>query len=121
MNFRLKTDSNTATTLKSLQSSTSMTPNILARLSIALSLKVPTIPELKSSDPDGLEFNRNTLTGDQDYFYKALIRQHSKRHVEEEEYFPGLYNAHLSRGCILLEQEYQHSGNYDKFISNLLK
>ncbi|KAB7707123.1 DUF1832 domain-containing protein [Bacillus aerolatus] len=121
MNFRLKTNTKTAEILKSLQSTTNLTPNILSRLAISLSLRDQNMPNSVQSDNGGLEFNRNTLTGDQDYFYKVLIRQHANRSVEEEDYFPGLFNAHLARGAELLEQEYKYSGNYDKFIVNLVK
>lgn len=121
MNFRLRTNTKTAEILKSLQSTTNLTPNILSRLAISLSLLDPSMPDPVQSDNNGLEFNRNTLTGDQDYFYKVLICQHANRPVKEEEYFPNLFNAHLTRGVELLEQEYKYSGNYDKFILNLVK
>ncbi|QHT48499.1 DUF1832 domain-containing protein [Bacillus sp. SB49] len=121
MNFRLKTTVETAELLKGLQNSTGLTPNILARLAISLSVLIPEEPELVSSDSKGLEFNRNTLTGDRDYFYKAIIRQNAVREIHEDEYFPTMFNAHLSRGTKLLNEEYKHSGNYDKLLKNLLK
>ncbi|MFC2947973.1 DndE family protein [Virgibacillus sediminis] len=121
MNFRLKTTANTGEFLKNLQNSTGLTPNLLARIAISLSVIITDEPEEVSSDSQGLEFNRNTLTGDRDYFYKALIRQHALRDVSEEEYFPNLFNAHLTRGVKLLNEEYKHAGNYDKLLKNLLK
>lgn len=121
MNFRLKTTEKTATSLKYLQSTTGLTPNILARISISLSLLNSPIPEEVQSDSKGLEFNRNTLTGEHDYFYKSLIRQHAGKNIPEDEYFPNIFNAHLTRGVQLLEQEYKHAGNYNKFLTNLLK
>ncbi|GGC76550.1 hypothetical protein GCM10007216_03880 [Thalassobacillus devorans] len=121
MNFRLKTTATTGELLKNLQNSTGLTPNLLARIAISLSVSVKEEPEEVSSDSQGIEFNRNTLTGDRDYFYKALIRQHALRDVSEEEYFPHLFNAHLTRGVKLLNEEYKHAGNYDKLLKNLLK
>ena len=121
MNFRLRTNEQTATSLKYLQSTTGLTPNILARISISLSLLNSSQPEEVQSESKGLEFNRNTLTGEHDYFYKSLIRQHAGRSIPEEEYFPNIFNAHLSRGVQLLEQEYKHAGNYNKLLTNLLK
>ncbi|GEN52414.1 DUF1832 domain-containing protein [Halobacillus litoralis] len=121
MNFRLKTNTQTAETLKVLQNSTGLTPNILSRIGISLSVQQPDQPELVDSDKNGLEFNRNTLTGDHDYFYKSLIRQHAKQEISEESYFPGLFNAHLTRGVKILNEEYKHSGNFSKLLMNLIK
>lgn len=121
MNFRLKTTEKTANSLKYLHSTTGLTPNILARIAISLSLLKPELPEEVQSESNGLEFNRNTLTGEHDYFYKSLIRQHAGRHIPESEYFPNVFNAHLARGVQLLESEYKHAGNYNKLLINLLK
>lgn len=120
MNFRLKTNEKTAHLLKNLQSRTGLTPNILARLSISLSILNPEKPEMIRSESKGLEFNRNTLTGEHDYFYKALIRQHAESNIPEEEYFPNLFNAHLTRGVQLLEQEYNHAGNFNRLLTHLI-
>lgn len=121
MNFRLKTTKQTATILKNLHNSTGLTPNILSRIAIALSLLDPEIPEYVNSESEGLEFNRNTLTGEFDYIYKALIKQHAGKDVPEEDYFPGLFNAHLERGVKLLENEYKHAGNFQKLLNNLIR
>ncbi|MCP3742479.1 DNA sulfur modification protein DndE [Rossellomorea sp. BNER] len=120
MNFQLKTSNYVAERLKQLHASTNLTPNILARLAIALSLKQEGIPDIPRSESNGRDFNRNTLTGEHDYLYRALMAQHANREVSDEEFFPGLFNAHLERGIRLLSGEYQHAGNYDKFILNLL-
>ncbi|AYA76006.1 DNA sulfur modification protein DndE [Bacillus sp. Y1] len=120
MNFRLKTSKQTGEKLAFLQNSTGLTWNILARLAISLSLKDPSVPN-PVDNKAGVDIHRNALTGDNDYVYKAMIRQHSKRNVPEEEYFPDLFNAHLDRGIQLLENEYKHAGNYEKLLINLLK
>lgn len=121
MNFRLKTNEKTATSLKNLHNRTGLTPNILARIAIGLSVLDPEPPLEVQSESKGIEFNRNTLTGENDYLYKSLIRQHANRNIPEEEYFPGVFNNHLSRGTELLEQEYKHAGNFNKLFNNLLK
>jgi DNA sulfur modification protein DndE len=122
MNFTLKTSKYTSDSLKQLQATTSITPNILSRIAIALSLRVPhqVTPIKKCESSGGLEINRSTLTGEYDYTFKALIAQHSRREISDEEYFPDLFNAHLERGIRILTNEYRHSGNYEKFIRFLL-
>lgn len=119
MNFRLKTSKDTGERLKYLQSTTGLTWNILSRIAVALSLRIPSIPNLVENK-SGVEIHRNAMTGEHDYIFKALIRQHAKRHVTDEEYFPDLFNAHLERGIVLLENEYKHAGNYEKLLQNLL-
>jgi DNA sulfur modification protein DndE len=121
MNFRLKTSKITGEKLKQLQSTTNLTPNILVRIAIGLSLRQEGVPNVELSDNNGLEFNRNTLTGEYDYIFKALITQHSQKELTEAEYFPDLFNAHLERGVRLLSNEYQHAGNSEKLMINLLQ
>lgn len=119
MNFRLKTSKYTGELLLSLQASTGLTWNVLSRIAIALSLNNPSIPN-SVENKTGVEIHRNALTGENDYIFKALIRQHSKRNVSDEEYFPDLFNAHLERGITLLDNEYKHAGNYEKLLVNLI-
>ncbi|KIV56068.1 DNA sulfur modification protein [Aneurinibacillus migulanus] len=120
MNFRLRTSKYTADRLKQLQASTNITPNILARLAVSLSLQQGAIDKVEIKDTAGIEFNRTTLTGEFDDVYRAAIAQHSGREVKDEEYFPELFNMHLERGVRLLFGEYKYAGNYEKFIINLL-
>jgi DNA sulfur modification protein DndE len=119
MNFRLKTSKYVADRLKQLQSATNLTPNILARLAVSLSIKETTSLSKMTPDSNGLEFNRHTLTGEFDSIYKALIAQKENREITDEEYFPTLFNLHLERGIRLLTNEYQYAGNFEKFITNL--
>lgn len=120
MNFRLKTSKQTGETLKSLQNSTGLTWNILCRIGVALSLNDPKQPG-PVPDTAGVEIHRNTMTGEHDYVYKALIRQHAGDHIPEEDYFPELFNRHVERGIQILEGEYKLAGNYDNFLTNLFK
>jgi len=120
MNFRLKTSKNTGDILNSLHNSTNLTWNVLSRIAIALSLKDPTQPP-KVEDKTGVDIHRNALTGEHDYLFKAIIRQHNQSNISDEKYFPDLFNAHLERGIILLDNEYKHAGNYEKLLLNLLK
>jgi DNA sulfur modification protein DndE len=120
MNFRLKTSKTTGEKLVSLQSTTGLTWNILSRIAVSLSLRIPSLPDLVENK-SGVEIHRNAMTGEHDYIYKALIRQHSKRNLSDDEYFPDYFNAHLERGIELLDNEYKHAGNYDKLLQNLLR
>jgi len=120
MNFRLKTSKQTGERLQELQSRTGLRWNALARLAVAYSLRIPTLPE-PPPDTQGVEIHRNTLTGEHDYVYKALILQHAGENIPEEEYFPEKWNAHLERGISLLYSDYELAGNVEQWIETLLK
>ena len=120
MNFRLKTSKETGEILKSLQNATGLTWNVLSRIGVSLSLNNPSPPP-PVPDTGGVEIHRNTMTGEYDYVFKALIRQHAGYHVPEEEYFPDLFNRHIERGVKILEGEYKLAGNYERLLTNLFK
>lgn len=120
MNFRLKTSKQTGESLVSLQATTGLTWNILSRIALTLSLREPSTPPLVENK-SGVDIHRNAMTGENDYIYKALIRQHAQKNIPDEEYFPDLFNAHLERGIVLLDNEYKHAGNYEKLLQNLLR
>lgn len=124
MNFNLKTSNYVAETLKQLHASTKITPNILMRYAVALSLRnSEPVTEFKlnpKNSNEGLSLNRTTVTGEFDYVFHALIAQHSIKEISDEDYFPGLFNSHLERGTRLLSSEYKSAGNSDKFFKNLL-
>lgn len=120
MNFRLKTSKYAENNLKQLESVLKFTPNIIARIAVAMSLRIPDpLGDLKL-DHSGQEFNRNTLTGEYDYVFKALIAQHTGREITDDEYFPSLFNAHLERGLRLLVSEYKLAGNSEKLFRSLI-
>ena len=108
--------------LKDLHQKTNITPNILARIAIGLSLRNPNpIEPTQEVDSMGLEFNRATLTGEFDSLFKALISQHAKHQLEDSDYFPTYINLHIERGTPLLSEEYNYAGNYEKFIVGLTR
>jgi DNA sulfur modification protein DndE len=121
MNFILRTSKYVGESLKQLHSATNVTPNILIRYAVSLSLRNPEPVDFsKKESSDGLTLQRSTVTGDYDYIYHALISQHVKREVTDEEYFPTLLNAHLERGIRTLNGEYKSAGNTEKFFRALM-
>jgi len=122
MSNRLKISKETSDKIIELQAPTNFTRNILVRLAIGLSLQDPTMPVIvNDKSSGGLDIDRFILTGEYDLVYKTLITQHAKKKLSDEEYFPDWFNAHLERGIVLLENEYKHAGNAEKFVINLLK
>ncbi|MGI6554473.1 MAG: DndE family protein [Bacillota bacterium] len=122
MNFKLKTSKTAERILRNLSSVSAYgcTPNILARIAVALSLKEGPVSDIQVKDANGFEFNRHTLTGEYDNVFKVLIEHVEGRSISDEEYFPGLFKAHLERGLPKLAGEYKYAGNFDKLIKNLI-
>lgn len=81
-----------------------MTPNIICRLGLCLSISDPTIPNAKLDDEKGQEFNRYTLLGELDEFYIAILKE---RLIEDgldldKDLVPQL-KAHINRGVVMFQ------------------
>ena len=104
--------------------STRLQPFALAKIAIAMSIrneeKLTTDEFL--SDTDGLELNRQTISGEYDDLFKALIVQHENKLLTDDEYFPKYLKAHLDRGAKLLYSEFKYSGSrFYQHLTNLDK
>lgn len=92
--------------LRTLKTRTGLTPNLLCRLGLCLSLAETSVPDPELyNDGQGREFNRYTLTGQWDVLYMSLLRERlvqDKLDVETD--LEAQFKAHLSRGVLLLYQ-----------------
>ena len=119
MQFKIKTSKNTMTVFEEMAASEHLQPFILAKLSIAESLKSnePLTKEDFKTDNNGLELNRQTITGEYDVLFKALITKFENRHLDDDEYFVKYLKAHLDRGARLIYAEFRYGKT---FILDLL-
>ena len=120
MIFRLKTSRRTQEIFQELESRTNYKPYTLVKHAIAWSLKEKTPVGEYISDSDGLDLNRQTITGDNDAYFKVLIEEVEGRYLPEKEYFPKYVKAHIDRGSELLLDMYNHAGSVDKYILQVL-
>jgi DNA sulfur modification protein DndE len=88
--------------LKVMKSRTGITPNLLCRMAICMSLNEPGVPsDAKFPEDSDREINRYTLLGEFDAAFVGLLRQrltHDKVDVQLDAFF----RAHLHRGIMLL-------------------
>lgn len=113
MIFRTKTSKETMDIFNSFSTSEHLQPFILAKLAIALSIKNGFKYKKDSvKDFGGLDLNRQTITGDNDLVFKALIEMNEKRNIPEEEYFPNVLKSYLDNGAKLLQQEYKYATDF---------
>jgi len=79
-----------------------ITPNILYRFGICLSIDDPSIPNPVQYGQDGQEIDRRTLLGEWDSFFIALMKQRLKQDgLDLERDFDLQFKAHLNRGTLL--------------------
>ena len=120
MIFRLKTSKRTQEIFEELESRTNYKPYTLVKHAIAWSLIENTSVSNFLSDSDGLDLNRQTITGDNEVFFKMLIEQVEGRNLSDEEFFPKYVKAHIDRGSELLMDMYNHAGSVDKYVLQTL-
>ncbi len=99
---RVRVTTEATNRLRVLKGRTGLTPNVLCRIALALSLNEPGIPN-QVGDEQGQEFNRFTLTGEWDQLVVALLKERLVRDAldPEAELLPQ-FKAHLDRGIPLL-------------------
>ena len=120
MIFRLKTSKQTQEIFEELERRTNFKPYTLVKHAIAWSINEKTSVKDFKSDSNGLDLNRQTITGDNEEYYKAMFELIEGRFLEEDEFFPKYVKAHIDRGSKLLLDMYNHSGNVDKYILHVL-
>lgn len=116
MIFRLKTSAETENIFKELESKTNFRPYTLVKHALAWSLRENKPIGDFESDSNGLDLNKQTITGDYDAYFKTLIEQVEKRHLSEEEYFPYYVKAHIDRGAPIFRDMYRLAGNLEKYV-----
>ena len=120
MIFRLKTSKQTQEIFEELERRTNFKPYTLVKHAIAWSVAEKTSVENFKSDSNGLELNRQTITGDNEEYFKTMFELIEGRFLEEDEFFPKYVKAHIDRGSKLLLDMYNHAGSVDKYILHVL-
>ena len=121
MVFKLKTSKDTMKIFEELGASIHLQPFALCKIAIALSLKNDNHLEDSDfkTDSEGLELNRQTVTGEYDDLFKALIISHTGKGLSDEEYFPKYLKAHIDRGAKYLHSEFKYSN--DNFYKHMIE
>src|SRR2546425_10367999 len=89
--------------LSTLKSKTGLTPNILARFAICMSIKERSIPNPDEFNEEGSELAPAVLFGEHESIYHALMINRLKNDkLDPELYLNKMTRAHLNRGVIAL-------------------
>ena len=120
MIFKLKTSKKTQELFDEIGRSTSLKPYTLLKHAIAWSLQTNTPITKFNSDSNGLELNRQTITGEYDDFFKVIMEEVEGKHLSDDEYFPKYVKAHIDRGATILQSHYKHAGSVDRYVLETL-
>ncbi len=101
-----------------LGTSQGLQPFTLSKIAIALSIRFGSLSDEDfTADTEGLELNRQTIFGEYESLFKALLAMEKKAPLSDEDFFPTLVKAHLDRGAKLLKNEFRYGMH---FYANIL-
>src|SRR5574339_230715 len=72
---KIRVSANVTKILSIIKGRTGLTPNIICRLALCLSISDPALPSMKIIDSLGQEFNRYTLLGEMDSFFISILKE----------------------------------------------
>ena len=102
---KLKISADAESRLRSLRQRTGLTPNLLVRMAVMLSLEEGPVGPGTVTDENGSEFNAYTLTGDHAALITAILRlveeELDGRRLPDDEQLVRL-RAHIHRGVATL-------------------
>lgn len=119
MKTKINVSANADEVLSKIKSRFSIRPNIVCRYAILLSLRDETEPSV-NSDNSGREFNRITLTGDDDLIIRELIKDHYGEFISDDEYMDAFLKAHLERGLQMLSANMAQAKSFDNYLIQLI-
>jgi DNA sulfur modification protein DndE len=89
--------------LSIIKGKTGLTPNIICRMALCLSISDPSLPSSKITDSSGQEFNRFTLLGEMDSFFISILKERlMKDKLNSESDLLNQFRAHLERGIHMI-------------------
>lgn len=98
---KLKISTDATSRLRSLRQRTGLTPNLLCRAAIMLSLEEGAVGKVPPPDEEGSEFNAYTLVGEHGNLLAALIRfveESNERSPLDDEKLLQRLRCHIHRG-----------------------
>ena len=100
---RIRMSSRSQRIFGDLRIKTGLTPNLLARFAICMSLKEKSIPNPDEYNEEGSELAPNVLFGEYEEVYLALLLNRLKQDgLDSEVYLNKMMRTHLNRGAIAL-------------------
>jgi DNA sulfur modification protein DndE len=100
-----------------LKARTGLTPNIICRLGLCLSLDEPGQPLSDSSEISQREINRYTLLGEYDLLFVTLLSVRHPEAVNDPEALARLFVEHIHRGITLLANRLKAPASISELVN----
>jgi DNA sulfur modification protein DndE len=102
--------------LRMLKARTGLTPNLLCRLGVCLSLSEPGEPVSDSSEMSQREINRYTLLGEYDKLFVALFIHRHPEAADDPDAAERLFVQHVHRGVTMLANRVKSVGSLTEIM-----
>jgi len=113
---RIKLSAKSQNLLGRIKSRTGLTPNILARFALCLSINEMSKPITTEYDKDGSEIEPSVLFGEFEPLYLGLMKNKLLKDGVPESELNDMTRCHINRGVIALSPRIQNLGDFYKLI-----
>ena len=114
---RIKLSNRSQQLLASMKKKTGLTPNILARFALCMSIKEKSIPNPDEFDERGSELSPAVLFGEHEQTYHTLmINRLDNDKLDYEKYLNTMVRAHINRGVIALHPRINDLSNFYELV-----
>ena len=113
---RIKLSAKSLNQLGRLKARTGLTPNLLARFALCLSLKEKSAPILSQYDKEGNDIEPSVLFGEYEPLYLGLMKNRLKKDGLPESELNDMTRCHINRGVIALSPRIQNLGDFYELI-----
>ena len=117
---RIKLSVKSQNLLGRLRSRTGLTPNLLARFALCLSIKEKSIPIASQYDKEGNDIEPTVLFGEYESLYLGLMKNRLRKdglsESELESELNEMTRCHINRGITALSPRIQNLGDFYELI-----
>ena len=114
---RLRMSYRSQNLLAQLKARTGLTPNIMGRFAICMSLNDPSPPNPEEFDENGSEIHPSVLFGEyEDIFMAVMVMRLRRDGLDPQLYLNRMVRAHFNRGTIALFARIHSISNFERVI-----
>ena len=113
---RIKLSAKSLNQLGRLKARTGLTPNLLARFALCLSLKEKSAPITSQYDKEGNDLEPAILFGEYESLYLGLMKNRLKKDGLSDSELNEMTRCHINRGVMALSPRIQNIGDFYDLI-----
>ena len=113
---RIRLSAKSQNLLGRLKARTGLTPNLLARFALCLSIKEKSSPVASQYDKEGNDIEPAVLFGEYESLYLGLMKNRLNKDRLSESELNEMTRCHINRGVIALSPRIQNIGDFYELI-----